>query len=429
MQIVKNTYFFDELKKNTEDKVKFKVNNLGNCKLLSEIILETIDEYINYNTIRRIYGLAPYVKTRTKTLDKFARFNGYKNFSHYIQTYSYKNRLTISDRIYKVINKTELKELNQLVKDIRKSSEDIVSLLSLLVRELIYNKQFNELNSIFNQKELQYETFSYHEILSLGNSIGIIFRKNNVVNQKLLQNNNFLRIVFLIFVDYSSINSYYGDWAKYINETSKNKEIKLFTSAILEFKKHLNNETVEDKFENMAFSSSLHPVLCSRLLSVKILSKNYDNINDLLHNYSKKHEILEKKNIDYFLEISIIALIDKNTTLMQYVIDYLKNENQIFNSDYKLFYVNFYFLMCSFYYKISEEKDLEKQYFKLFNFDEIRYSYEDIISVFLLIYIHSNETKVANRKRIKDEYINLRKTLKYKKFSIEYFDNYFTITC
>ncbi|MBL6663930.1 MAG: hypothetical protein ISP71_07495 [Flavobacteriales bacterium] len=254
MYKVKHTYFFDELKNNTEDKVKFKVNSLGNCNLLSEIILETIDEYVNYNTIRRIYGLAPYVNTRTKTLDILARFNGYKSYSHYIQTYSYKNRLTISDRIYKVINKPEQKELNQLVKDIRKSSEDNISLLSLLIRELIYNKQFKALNNIFYLKELQYETFSYHEILSLGNSIGIIFRKKNVVNQELLQNNNFLRIVFLIFVDYSSINSYYGEWAKYINETSRDKEIKLFTSAILEFKKHLNNEKVEDNFEKMAFS-------------------------------------------------------------------------------------------------------------------------------------------------------------------------------
>ena len=47
MQNSKNTYFFDELKSITEKKVKFKINQLGSCKLLSEIILETIDEYIN----------------------------------------------------------------------------------------------------------------------------------------------------------------------------------------------------------------------------------------------------------------------------------------------------------------------------------------------------------------------------------------------
>ena len=39
------------------------------------------------------------------------------------------------------------------------------------------------------------------------------------------------------------------------------------------------------------------------------MANNYDNINDLLHNYSKKHEILEKKNIDYF-ENEIIKIIN-----------------------------------------------------------------------------------------------------------------------
>lgn len=426
MQNVKNTYFFDELKNITEDKVKFKVNHLGNCKLLSEIILETIDEYINYNTIRRIYGLVPFVKTRTKTLDKLARFNGYKNYSHFIQTYSYKNRLTISDRIYKVINKTEKKELTKLVIDIRKSSEDVLSLLSLLIRELIYNQQYDELNNIFNQKELHYDSFSYHEILNLGNSVGIIFRKNNIVNQELLKNNNFLRIVFLIFVDYTSLNSYYGDWAKYVNETTKNKEIRLFTSAILEFKKYINNEPVEDVFENMAFSKNLHPVLCSRLLSVKVMANKYNDIDELLNKYSKNHEILEKKNIDYFLEISVIALLEKNIEIMKYVLNYFKDENHIFNSDYKLFYLNFYFLMCTYYYKLIGEKSLEKKYFKLFTFDEIRYSYEDIVSIFLLIYNYSNENNNSNRKKIKEQYIELQKKLNYKKFSIDYFDNYFT---
>ncbi len=427
MSSSKNTYFFEELKSITEKKVKFKINNLGNCKLLSEIILETIDEYINYNTIRRIYGLAPDVKTRTKTLDKLARFNGYKNYSHFIQTYSFKNRLKISDRIYKTIYKTNEKELLHLVKDIRTSSSDVLSLLTLLIRELIYNKQFEDLNKIFKQKELKYDSFSYHEILNLGNSVGIIFRKNNVVNKELLQNTNFLRIVFLIFVDYSKLNKYYGEWAKYVNETTKNKEIKLFTSAIMELKSYMNNSAVVDKFDNLAFSSEFHPVLCSRLLSVKIMANNYDDIEDLLNRYSSKHEIMEKKNLDYFLEIIVQALISKNMDIMKYIINYFHNENQLFNSDYKLFYLNYYYLMCTYYYRMTKVKSLEIKFFKQFSLDEIRYSYEDIAMVFLLIYKYSIEKDLNEKQKIKAEYIKLHKLLNYKKFSISYIDNYFIV--
>jgi len=429
MQNSKNTYFFDELKTITEKKVKFKVNQLGSCKLLSEIILETIDEYINYNTIRRIYGLAPNVNTRTKTLDKLAIFNGYKSYSHFIQTYSFKNRLQISDHIYKTIYKTDKKELLNLVKKIRKSSGDVLSLLTLLIRELIYNKQFEDLNIIFMQKELQYDSFSYHEIIHLGNSVGIIFRKNNIVNYELLlRNSNFLRIVFLIFVDYTNLNRYYGEWAKYVNQTTKKREIKLFTTAILELKKYMNNSVVVDNFDDMAFSSELHPVLCSRLLSIKIMANNYDNILDLLEKYSNEHEIIERKNLDYFLEIIVHALISKNVDIMRYIINYFYNDNQIFNSDYKLFYLNFYYLMCTYYYKITKEKKLEKRYFKRFDFDEIRYSYEDIAQVFILIYNYNNENDYKKRQKIKDEYTKLQKLLNYKKFSISYLDNYFINT-
>lgn len=424
----KNTYYFNELKRITEKKVEFSIINLGSCKLLSEIILESIDEYINYNTIRRIYGLAPSVNTRTKTLNKLARFNGYKNYSHFIQTYSFKNRLKISDKIYKIIYKKEKNDLNILVKDIRNSSDDVLSLLSLLIRELIYNKQFKELNDIFNQKELQYDTFSYHEILSLGNSVGTIFRTNNIVNKELLRNTNFLRIVFLIFVDYTNLNNYYGEWTKYINETTKDEEIKIFTSAILEFKKFLNNLEVVDVFDDQPFSSNLHPVLCSRLLSVKIMSKNYKNIDDLLDEYSNKHKIMNKKNIDYFLEIIICAMISKNTDVMRYIINYFKNENFIFNSDYKLFYLNFYYLMCTYYYRITNDKILEKKYLKRFSFNEIRYSYEDIAQIFLIIYIYSNETDLTQKNNIKDRYIKFQKKLNYNMFSLNYLNTYFSST-
>ena len=221
------------------------------------------------------------------------------------------------------------------------------------------------------------------------------------------------------------MNKYYGEWAKYVNETTKNKEIKLFTSALMELKSYMNNSAVVDKFDDLAFSSEFHPVLCSRLLSVKIMANNYDDIDDLLNRYSNKHEIMEKKNLDYFLEIIVHALISKNMDIMKYIINYFHNENQLFNSDYKLFYLNYYYLMCTYYYKITKVKSLEKKFFKQFSLDEIRYSYEDIAMVFLLIYKYSIEKDLNEKQKIKAEYIKLHKLLNYKKFSISYIDNYF----
>tara|TARA_Y100000385_G_C12548262_1_gene406777 strand:+ start:49 stop:525 length:477 start_codon:yes stop_codon:yes gene_type:complete len=158
------------------------------------------------------------------------------------------------------------------------------------------------------------------------------------------------------------------------------------------------------------------------------MSKNYKNIDDLLDEYSKKYKIMNKKNIDYFLEIIICAMISKNTDVMRYIINYFKNENFIFNSDYKLFYLNFYYLMCTYYYRITNDKILEKKYLKRFSFNEIRYSYEDIAQIFLIIYIYSNETDLTQKNNIKDRYIKFQKKLNYNMFSLNYLNTYFSST-
>ena len=68
------------LKKKIEIRLGQKVLNRGDCELLSNLILETIDIEISYNTIRRLFGLAGNVKANKKTLNTLAKFVGYKNF-------------------------------------------------------------------------------------------------------------------------------------------------------------------------------------------------------------------------------------------------------------------------------------------------------------------------------------------------------------
>ena len=50
------------LKKEVEKKIGQSILNRGDCELLANAILETLDIEISYNTIRRLFGLAPNVK-------------------------------------------------------------------------------------------------------------------------------------------------------------------------------------------------------------------------------------------------------------------------------------------------------------------------------------------------------------------------------
>ena len=75
------------LKQKVAKKIGRKIINRGDCELLSNSIFEMLDVDINYNTIRRLYGLAPAVKTSLNTLNVIAEFCDYKSYAHFTQTY------------------------------------------------------------------------------------------------------------------------------------------------------------------------------------------------------------------------------------------------------------------------------------------------------------------------------------------------------
>ncbi|MBT4473344.1 MAG: hypothetical protein HOC64_07020, partial [Bacteroidetes bacterium] len=68
------------LTKAVEKKFGFKILNRGDCEKLSEVIYEQTNKNVNYNTLRRIYGLAKPVKTRKDTLDVLSQYVGYESF-------------------------------------------------------------------------------------------------------------------------------------------------------------------------------------------------------------------------------------------------------------------------------------------------------------------------------------------------------------
>ena len=71
-------------KKITENKIGFKITSLSESKRLSEIILISHDLNLNYNTIRRFFGVVKSVKASNYTLDTLAIFNGYKSYNDFL---------------------------------------------------------------------------------------------------------------------------------------------------------------------------------------------------------------------------------------------------------------------------------------------------------------------------------------------------------
>ena len=111
MAHIKLFILIEVLKKEIALKIKREIKGRGDCVFLSNAILEILDVDISYNTIRRFYNLIPSTKPNIKTFNTLAQFIGYRNYLDFTQHYKYKEKINISDIIYKSVAKNKLKIL------------------------------------------------------------------------------------------------------------------------------------------------------------------------------------------------------------------------------------------------------------------------------------------------------------------------------
>ena len=414
------------LKKLVETKIGRTVKTRGDCQLISDTILESLDVEISYSTIKRVYGLNASTKSNTKTLNTLAKFIGYNNYFHFIQTYNFENNNNLNFQVFRIISKMDQLEIIELINDTKKSSENFNDFIIILIRELLHHKNYKLINKIFQLEALKYDTFSYSEVLYIGNSIGLLLRKQAKIDHILLNNTNFLSCVYLTFIDYSNLNGYYGEWTEIINVNQPKKEIALFTGSLLEFRNFLNNKKLKELDEDLIYNKELHPILCSRLLASKLLvndNGNSINTSQILDSYFEVHS---KKSslVDYSYELFTTAILTKNYVLMKYLIE-KTNLNTTIEFYYQKSHLNSYYLMSIFYFKYTQNSVEEKRHNRLFSINDCMYSYEDFITILYHIYVFGS-TKIGSKKdRIKKEYIQLSKQLNYPYFSESYLLNYF----
>jgi hypothetical protein len=411
----------DILKKEIEAKIGRKVTNRGDCELVSNVILETLGLEISYSTIRRFYGLVNETKPNNKTLNTLAKFVGYKNYIHFSQNYSYKQKIDLTDIIYKTVSENDSENIINLVIKTKNSSEDFVSLIIILIRELWHNENHDLINRIFRLKELNFNSFSYYEALKIGNSIGLLIRKKSKIDLQLLNNINFLECVFIIFVDYSSLNKYYGDSLEIINKNNVREDITLFSTAVLEFKNFINNKVFNPINVNATYKKQLHPILSSRILSLELLSADPKKKLGILNAYHTSHLI--KGNLtSHYYELFTTSILLKNTEIMFFLISKINLKVEFY---FQKTHLNSFYLMCLFYYKLIGDVENETKFLKSFKLSECRDSYKEFLTLILHVYLYNNTNEKTKKRNIKAQYKILSKKLNYPYFSDAFLLNYF----
>jgi hypothetical protein len=411
----------DYLKKLTIKNAGFEIIDRGDCQLLSELIIEKIDETVSYNTLRRIFGLANYVKPNTSTLDTLARFNGYKNYVHFLKINPYEAYWSDKEKLYHLLH-DDSESLLHFLNGMDYKSEQALNFMISLCRELVYLDQQALLNEVFHSDFFNERHFSYSETLHFGNSVGMLFKTYSLSDDKLLLNPNFLKYVYCIYVDYSNLNGYYGDWCLYVSTTTSDIQIKCFSLAVLELKKYLNGLPVSYDFFSSLSISDFHPILIGRLFSVQLLSYQYGS-NDITVFFNTIKKSPPENVLDFLYEPIIVALLSRNFLLMDMILKFILNEKVKVNYYYHEHHMNLFRLLTLFNSKFEsnelttlKNKDfvLEEGYFK--------YSYKEIIM--LLIYVYKFHTSEDADFQL-NAYKLLSKKLNYPLFSKVYLFNYF----
>jgi hypothetical protein len=409
----------DILKTEIEGIIGRKINNRGDCEYLSNAIFDYTSIDISFNTLRRIYGLLPPTNPNIKTLNTLALFLGYNNFFHFSQTYHHEEKIQLSELIYGAIKGNNDDTIINIVNNSKNIRGDFLSLIIILIRELLHNEKYILIDRIFKLKSLDFNSFSYFEVLRIGNSIGLLLQEKRKVNSIIFTNENFIDFVYMTFVDYSNLNNYYGDVSEIISKNRHREDITIFSRAILEFRNFLNKKAFNHL--NIIQEKKTHPILSGRLLALKLLATNPNKTLQVLKIY---HAAIKEKGdlLDHYFELFTTSVLLKNVDLMRFLINNISVQIRFYH--HKI-HVNSFYLMCLFYYRLTGDVENENRIIAPFKLSNCLYSYQDFMNILWLTYQFNTATENSEKKKIKSAYLSISKELKFDYFSESFLLNYF----
>ena len=404
----------EELKKLTYKKIGFKINTRGDCHNLEEMVYIATKKEISYNTLRRFFGLDKKMKPSKKTLDIICKFNGYTSYTDFILNYPKHNSKQVKEVAFRYLSRGEDKSLISFLSSAKTINENLIDIIIIIFRELILQNRYDTIKKLLDQETFNPKHYNYSELIYLSNSIGSQFRKAKSNYNLFYDTNYFNQTIFTSFVDYSSLNKNYGDYAKYVYAQTKNKDLKLFSGLLIQFRKVLNNKKATNCYENFV-SKYTHPILLSRYMAMKIILEPKKSKLEIFKKYSEKH----KSSIDYYYEIITSTLVTRNFEIMDVILKIVPKQTLNLKYYQEWHYSNLKIMDCFIKLKKGDKKNSLKQLDLISN---LRYSYDEFYEVFLcIVRYHLN----VNKKLQLSNYNELSKKLNYPIFNESFLINYF----
>lgn len=387
------------------------IKTRGDCEYLSRMIEIETGEFLNYNTLRRFFGIDPKkVKPRLATLNILSRYIGYRSFNHLSAFHPHKMLFDQNQKTYELLSNFNPSSLASYYKKLSYSRK--LNYLTDVCRYGILTKQIDRLCLALNMMNITSDAFTYDEKLVLGNSIGLSLRdvRLSKIDWELLLNDQFFnKYVFEIFVDYSSLNTSYK---RFLQSPALHKQQKIFKYSVLYLRDYLNIKKL--KSTNQLFKqreqTKLHPILEGRVLSLNL----FQNSPAMKH-----FQIIKNLTVEHLYEPMTATIITSNFELYEFV-------SQVFSKNFKSdiyrhsHYYQVYLLMKSCYFYKSKLFKEAGMALKEITLDDFRLSYKEFLSFFYyLLDFKLNKSKMSKLKACQ-----ISQKLGYKRFDFNFIADY-----
>ncbi len=297
----------------------FAVTQRGHCELLSKLILQRTDTFVSYNTLRRLWGLAPGGVPQRKTLDALAQFCGYTDYAHYNLTAPKLAFWHQQATMHRLLSSQDKLPLFSFLASLERGLEKMQLLLDTL-RHLILTEDVNGTLTFLNKALYDPNDYPYAYQIHFAASLGQLIRSlPRLPNPDILTHPSMVEGVYLRLVDYSSLQGYFGQWSALLRRKPPSKECAVFLSCLGQLERHLNGEPLVELNDE---ERTVHPCpepLAGRILTVKVLQHPEEDIQKLHEHLIEELQLTLPLSPNYFHEPLMLALIANHRPLTNWL--------------------------------------------------------------------------------------------------------------
>ena len=300
----------DALLTQVTDRAGIDVHKRSDCELLSSLIEEETGQFMSYNTLRRMYGLATPVRPHRSTLDVLSRFCGFRDYAHFSSSQPKLNRWRVQALLHEALADEQVSSVTAFFES---HPQDLAGLGHWLeaVRALLLARRWSDLVTLLDAGFYTPDTHPYTYQLHVANSLGHLLRQMDLtdVPGKVLTHPSMVEGVYLRLVDYSALNGYYGAWTRLVEASNPSAETTAFIQCLRVFQGFLNGTRLEIDTSAIALDSCPPPLL-GRLFSVDVLQNNVwdpEALDDMWGAWTARFEV-KREEVSAYHEPSLLAL-------------------------------------------------------------------------------------------------------------------------